>query len=76
MKPEQVAFLEKIAQSSDKKAWQDVFETLIEEVKDDVLAKKVSVDAGNEAVALLKGILNKITILDVRAENPAKNQMI
>lgn len=76
MKPEQISFLETVAQGSDKAKWQDIFETLIAEVKDDVMAKKIGVDAGNEAVELLRQVLNKITLLDVKVPSTSKNPAI
>lgn len=76
MTPQQIAFLEQVAQGPDKTKWEDIFSTLIDEVKEDVMAEKISVGAGNEAVKLLRDVRNKITILDNKPVNGTKNPAI
>lgn len=76
MTPEQIGFLEQIARSSDSKPWVGIFQTLIEEIKDDVLAKKISVDAGNEAILKLRDVVNKIAVLNQPSVDGRKNPAI
>ena len=76
MKQENIQFLESIAQSMDSRHWKSVFEELIDEVRDNVMAEKISVSAGNEACERLRQVLNKITILDTKPVDGSKNPAI
>lgn len=73
--PEQQAFLERIANSTDTKMWKSILEVYANEVKDEVMDEKLDPKAGKAAVAKLMALSNKITVLDVeptaRSQNPA-----
>lgn len=73
--PEQQAFLEKIANSTDTKMWKSILEVYCNEIKDKVMDEKLDPKAGKAAVEALMALSNKITVLDVepssRTQNPA-----
>ena len=68
-KPQQIEFLKRFAQTDDARAWREILECAIMEIKDDCVLGDLSKDGAKAAVEKLEALLNRLTLL-AEGKNP------
>lgn len=72
----QLEFMRRFGASSDGRVLREILEAYIIEIKDSVMSKKITVDAGNEAIGQFSNFINKLNVASGTIEERPKPSFV